>query len=284
MLTIFLNKQVYAEQQMASKATAQAYKEKFSDVLLIIIFNHPYYSNIDFLKELYSPFFSHIVFYGENPHPEVTAMPIQNGFLIAGLIKDAIEKNPNYRGYLFLEDDCILNIWNCLSFDLNKIWLPRFKRSVNQVEYNPRFLTANFKDGHNADVWWWKSQWGFAPTKKAFMDLLPHDLEIMEQNVGKNSGAGALCDMFYIPSRFKHDVMRLCPSFSNVFVEIAVPCILCCLDIYKNWEQTCMLWGYNEISFTHWPVQFTCIHPIKLSKPNNRESIATIFKNMIPHS
>jgi hypothetical protein len=244
--------------------------EKFSKTLLIVNFNHPYYKNIEFLKKLYSPFFPHIVFYsdGNIPHPEVTCLMTDSGRLISETLYDALNKNPGYEGYLFLEDDCVLNMWNCFSLDLNKVWLL------------PGFSIANLENRTFTEDWAWVG--AFNVTKQAFSRLLPKDLEIIAKNFGKDRAIGTAADMFYFPGKFREDVMRMCLDFKNVYIEIAMPCILACLDTKENWEKVTVLWGVAENSLhENWPKDYTCIHPVKLSSVKNRELVERVFRNML---
>lgn len=257
------------------------YQEKFARTLLVIHFNHPFYANINFIKSLYAPFFPHIVFYGERPHPEVITIKTQTGFLHSPVIRDVFTRYPDFDGYLFLEDDCILNVWNCLAFDLNKVWLPANNKLGSPIKSEPGFLMANMATGANSKMWWWPSHLGFAPTKIAYSKLLPRDLEIINANLGKDNAAGAVCDMFYIPGKYSADVIRLSELFFNVFVEIAIPTILCCLDHVSNWQGASMAWGSSPSPKNPWPVAYTCIHPVKLSNQKNRAQIMNAFNNML---
>jgi hypothetical protein len=87
-------------------------KSLFSDILLIINYNNPHYQSIDFLKEIYSPVFTNIIFYGEASHPEVHLISHHKGWWGHEVLKDAMIRYPGYSGYLCLQDDCFLNYWN----------------------------------------------------------------------------------------------------------------------------------------------------------------------------
>ncbi len=257
------------------------YKNRLSNILLIIHFNHPYYANIGFIKKLYSAFFSNIVFYGEQPHPEVITIKTHTGYLHSPVIKDVLTRYPYYDGYLFLEDDCILNIWNCLNLDFNKLWLPALSGNPKVVNYKNGFQVTNFSTGANANIWWWPTPWGLAPTKRAFAQLSAQDMAILEKNVGPDIAVGTAADMFYIPGKFRDDALRLSIIFNNVFVEIAIPCIFCCLDSRENWEKTGILWGQTIPTSSPWPRNFTCIHPVKLSNAANQAYIVNQFKTIL---
>ena len=253
-------------------------KKSFENILLIINFNHPHYGNIEFLKKLYAPFFEKIVFYGEHQHPEVTAIKTESGFYISDVLLHALENNPNFSGYLFLEDDCILNIWNLFLLDFNKIWLlPGFSKSPLNVVSKPHYIWANLVTGGCSETWGWFKR--LNNTKEAFKKLEKKDLENITFNLGKDIAVATSADMFYFPNRFRTEVMRLCPIFKNVFIEIAIPCILACLDSKTNWEKV-SIWFDAKISYLRlkWPIDHTCIHPIKLSKAHNRELVRNIYQ------
>ena len=251
------------------------YREKFKDVLLIINFNHPHYDNIPFLKELYGKFFSKIIFYGEKDHPQINSFKIDKGFLLGPIIHDALTKYPNYKGYIFLQDDCVLNIWNYLSLDLDKLWLPQ----ATLTPLNWKFMWyqwANMVDAHNPSAWlFWTAPWGYKAMKEGWLQLLPHDRENLDKNAGTNNTPGAQCDMFYIPHQFRQDAIRLNEYFKNALCEYAVPTIMSCLDLQVNWENTTLYWDYHLE--TQWPLAATVVHPVKFSNHKFRIKTEEIF-------
>lgn len=257
------------------------YEQKFKNVLLIINFNHPYYANIEFIKKLYAPFFKDIIFYGEEPHPMVNQIKTEKGFYVSELMYQVLENYPDHEGYLFLEDDCILNIWNCLSLDLNKIWLlPGFTRS-EYVQTYPHFITTHLITGQATEAWGWS--WRAESTKRAFSKLLPHDLENITYNVGKDCAIASAADMFYFPARYRTQVMRMCLAFKDVFIEVAMPCILACLDKKEQWEKVSIWFEVSEEYLKkQWPTEQTCVHPIKLSSHMSRQRVLDIFSRKIP--
>ena len=265
-------------------SSSKLYNDKFCNVLLIINFNHPYYKNIDFIKRLYSPFFPNIVFYGESVDPRVTALPTQKGYYIAEVLKDVLTKYPDYEGYLFLEDDCVLNMWNCFSFDTQKIWiLPNFNRNLNVTQYHIDFFIANVVTGYEGSQWGWWFPHSYEPAKKAYYTLLPSDVAILEHNIGYKNICSASADMFYFPGRLSKQVMRLADHFKNVYIEIMVPTLLACMDYKENWEKVTIIWGVAEGDLQrNWPELFSCVHPLKLSSATNQAIIKRIFESKMP--
>ncbi|MGB8468138.1 MAG: hypothetical protein WCE21_03960 [Candidatus Babeliales bacterium] len=260
------------------------YREKFSDILLVVNFNHPFYSNIEFLKKLYSPIFNNIVFYGEETHPDVCKVNTHTGYFLSAVIQDVYTRFPDYKGYLFLQDDCVLHFWNYVTYDQDKIWYAVQYKEENRC--NDVFYSTKDFNGHVLGLEWfhWQQPWAFKAAARAYRNLASQDRKILRKNIGRHNIPTQPCDMFYVPARLKDDFYRLSTIFQNVFCEVAVPTMLCCLDDIKNWEHLNMLWGYDNIPNTDlqtYPIAYSWIHPIKFSNQKNRDIIETIFTHMI---
>ena len=61
-LFTFLVKDAHAEHE---KLNLKQFQEHFQDVLLVVYYANPHFETIDFIKQLYSPVFKNIVFYGD---------------------------------------------------------------------------------------------------------------------------------------------------------------------------------------------------------------------------
>ena len=189
-------------EQTTKNYSLNAFKEKFKNILLIINFNSPYYDNVGFLQELYGQFFSKIIFYGDKgSHPEVTSFNTEKGFFLAPVITDALVRYPDFDGYIFLQDDCILNVWNCLSLDVNKLWLPQATLNAHNWKFKWYQWTNMVNPDPNSGML--KVAWGYAAMKEGWDQLLKQEMNNLNQNAGENNVPGAQCDMFYIPKKFK---------------------------------------------------------------------------------
>lgn len=258
------------------------YQSKFKNTLLIINFNHPYYNNIPFLQHLYGQIFDQIVFYGEHAHHLVTALPTAKGFNLGPVIEDVLTKYPEYKGYFFLQDDCLLHPWACLSFDLDKLWLPRATLELEKWQHEPWYASPNMVDGTNPHLPIWPGPYGYNPTKRGWDQLLAKDRENLDKNAGTNNVPHAQCDLFYIPQRYRKEVLRLNSLFNGVFCELAVPIIFCCLADKKEWERTTLYWDFlSEMINSGWPMGFTCLHPVKFSKGELQNHVQALFNRLI---
>ncbi len=263
-------------------------EKHFSDIVLIINFNHPYYSNVNFLKELYGPVFKNIIFYGEKEGEEVTKVHTRTGYLLAEVIQDACKKFPHARGYLFLQDDCVLHFWNLLKLDQNKIWYAvKFNDGLTP---HHKFYSVLNLNGHCKGFSWdrWNYDCGFRAAWGAYCKLSAHYLKNISRNVGENYIPANMCEVFYVPARFRESFLELNTLFKGVFCEMAVPTILCCLDLIDNWEQLDMLGGAGvgvgtpgSPMLMNYPTHVSWVHPVKFSYPENRQRIFDLFMNML---
>jgi hypothetical protein len=259
-------------------------KGRFDDVLLVIQYNHPHYDSISFIKELYGPLFPNIVFYGEKEHPDVTAIKTVVGVYLPRVIFDVLLKHPNYAGYIFLQDDCLMNVWNLFRLDKEKIWFA-ISKFPNEQQMEPESWFPDFDrsrategffhatlDGSYCEHWgWWKTEHGLPPLQRAFRVLSNEDKSLLAKNLGEGNVISQWCDMFYFPGKFSKEMLRLSDHFRNVFYELSVPMMFCCLDDISNWEYLKMYWAFPQEHFLSYRTDVDWVHPLKFSKPDQRE-------------
>jgi hypothetical protein len=250
-----------------SKATAQhpmnEQRNYFDDILLIINFNHPYYNNIEFLKEIYSPYFRNIVFYGEKKEPGVHAVAHHYGWFVHKAIRHAMKKWPNYKGYICCQDDCLMNFWNLTRLNKKKIWFHTF-------------WTASLSCPQ-MDWVWWQYPCGHEASQEAYRKLPAKALKNLQANVGPGNFAFTWADFVYIPGKYRKDFIKISNCFSDpdVFIEIAIPTILLCLDRKEKMEKINPYWGgsINTINLADYRSDYDWVHPIKLSNLENRQFV-----------
>ncbi|MGE4168419.1 MAG: hypothetical protein AB7E68_02635 [Candidatus Babeliales bacterium] len=245
--------------------------KSFDNILLIINYNHPHYESIPFIKELYGPYFANIVFYGTQKHSDVYDLPLYKGYFSYLSIADAMERFPDYEGYFFVHDDCIINPWRLLRLDRNKIWIPKTFWITDEASTDIG-TPINVKNPHFPSWCWWGSEWGYWPTRIAFEELPDEAKQLLESSWGEDNVVGSYADVVYIPALFKERYIELARIFgkNKVFLEIALPTIIACLSSKEEYEFLIgQLWGYaTEKDYNH---------PIKLSYPEKRAYIKEIF-------
>ncbi|HJZ24119.1 MAG TPA: hypothetical protein VJ201_06710 [Candidatus Babeliales bacterium] len=241
--------------------------------LLIINFNHPYYSNIEFLKKLYLPHFPNIVFYGPADHPEVIRCDHVEGYFGYKVLADALGRYSNYEGYLYTNDDCILNFWNFMRFDPNKIW-----------QCKPFFAK---EDSYTA--WWWGKQMGINETMRTYRSLPKKYINMVCNNYPDHiiprfnvPLLGAFADLVYLPAHYREDIIPLVNIFAQhkVFLEIAMPTIVACLENRNKCEyfNGLALWdGDRSKLIEKYSSSLDYIHPVKLSDQRLRNLVSKQF-------
>ena len=239
-------------------------RNEFSDIVLVIVYNYPLYSSIPYLTALYKNAFPMIMFCGpkKTRNYSVEAIHIHKGYFSYTCMSRAMEKHPGYAGYLLINDDVMLNYWNLVGMDREKIWQGP-KGTIRFLNYS---LPVNW--------YWWNSTWGMKTCQKAYNEIwalqessaeewLPrmidnHDndadskqrsrssvwdikesMDILRQN-----GNGTFycfrgrSDVFYIPGKFTDAFKTLSYIFykHSSFLEITVPTICRMLDRAENFE------------------------------------------------
>ena len=267
-------------------------KGRFDDVLLVVQYNHPHYSSIPFIKNLYTKLFPNIVFYGEKEHPGVTAISTVVGVYLPRVMSDVLTRYPNYAGYIFLQDDCLMNVWNLFRLDKKKIWfgISKFpnENNVDPNSWNPDFDRERAAegffhaklDGSFCEHWgWWKTEYGLPPLREAFPLLSIKHRKQLEKNLGKGNVISQWCDMFYVPRKFSKDLLLLSTHFKDVFYEISVPMMLCCLDDLSNWEYLKMFWALPQEDFLFYRTDVDWVHPVKFSRSDTRDFAESLMND-----
>jgi hypothetical protein len=238
-------------------------KPNLEKTLLVINYNHPYYDSIDFLKEIYSPIFPNIVFYGEKEDPRVNVFAHNVGWWGQGVLADAMTRWPNFEGYFCVQDDCFMNFWNFTRLDKNKIWLCDIANKLSLD--TPQ------------DFWWiaWNRDSGKPALLSAFNHLTPEQKERIAKSVGPGNTGFTYHDFVYVPGRLREGFIKQCAIFSDpkIFVELALPNILMSLEEVDKWERLNLSWGVSEAEYK---TSFDWVHPIKFSKEQNRDFIKKI--------
>ncbi|KAF9966562.1 hypothetical protein BGZ73_000977, partial [Actinomortierella ambigua] len=239
--------------------------EKFKDMLVVVNFNHADYALDQFLA-IYKPYFPNIRFYGPNVPSNLKHLVTQNpddlGWAGYRSLIDAIEKYPNYTGYLYVNDDVVLNVRQLAQFDQNKVW----KQVPDTVK------DVHDKSKPAPDDW---LQWGRPQTGEMWKD--PNALTAEQKqriatftNVAGPVDIRAFCDAVYVPSRITaelHTVLKRFLDF-NVFLELGVGLALLAVEPTTNWESWKEEYLWYDGSRDHWrdfmKPDVSVLHPVKM--------------------
>jgi hypothetical protein len=282
LLVIFLN---YFTSNLIAVESLSPKENWFSDILLVVHYNCASFNTIPFLKDLYS-MFPNIVFYGEMPSSELTAsaksflkavvlIPTESGFFLSRILADVKERYPNYKGYIFMQNDVMMNVWNFSRLDKKKIWFaPNCLVSPNAIpaswdmNFDRTKTYLEFVRPESEYCAWFYKPFGLPALEKILPLLSQNHLHMLSSNLGKNIAIARVCDMFYIPQKLMNDASFLGKLFENVFSEISIPFILCCLDHFQNWEflKSVRFTEESPASYSQCPVIADWIYPMNYSQ------------------
>jgi hypothetical protein len=271
LISVFLIPLFFAPQTLSAddkpvNAYLQGERPSFDRILLIVNYNHPHYKSIPFIKELYGHIFPNMVFYGEKEDPNVIAIDQHLGWWGQNVLADAMIRWPDYEGYICVQDDCFMNFWNYGRLDKNKIWFSPMGSGIPLETLSHPWS-------------WWNMECGRAALLAALDKL---DQKYYDRLI-KNNLPGRIfvtwSDFVYVPQRLREDYIQVCSCFSNphVFVEIAIPQILLCIDNIQNIEILNTYWAWPpDHAILHYNVEYDWVHPMKFSNPGIREKMKSI--------
>ncbi|XP_050401606.2 uncharacterized protein LOC126818313 [Patella vulgata] len=253
------------------------------DILLVVVFNFPFYDNIPYLQLMYGVTFAHIVYCGPNIERFLNASKhftnkvtfvesvVDEGYCAYTCLSAAMKMNFDVQGYLFIGDDTLLNSWNIHKFPLDMIW---FRSDIIRL----------YK-GKKSSVYWWQTHVGQNAMNKVW--TLMHNLStengdlkpvvdkfvhtLLANNASKDGAMAGWSDILYIPSKYKKDTIFFLDLFAEckVFLEIAIATLVSGLEDKNNFInlEGQYLWydgKRNKIPELFKPND-TYLHPVKLS-------------------
>ncbi|GFR78229.1 conserved uncharacterized protein [Elysia marginata] len=257
----------------------------FHDVLLIIIFHYPFYSNLLYTEAAYRLAFPHIAYCGPDADLFLSyshrvglnltfiEATVDKGKIGYVCLSKAIETGFHVDGYLVIGDDVLLNFWSFSKFNKTNIWMTT--KSTRPLQTTQHIQWS-----------WWSSPAGKKALLNASLELsrtkfppgvtsLQKHKWMLQKNTGQpNAIFRSIVDTYYVPARFAPDVRWYLTLFlkHRVFVEIAVPMVLYGLQLRAEIETITgsSIWGRDRkhpwqfFNLTH---QF--LHPVKFSSKSS---------------
>ena len=260
----------------------------FSDIVLAINFNHPFYRNIPILVRYFEPIFPNYLFCGPEANEvgghqiiEIPQPRQEYGYYGFQCLVEAVRRKPGFSGYFYVNDDMIINWWNLLKLDKTKMWFPG-PTKMGQHKMLPTKI----------DFWWTRAAC-LERCSKTFTEM-ESDPTIMQMNVTKiyleNVGnkrvcCNALSDIVYIPGRLAKRYEMIGQKFydNRVFLEVSTPMNILMLDKRENiidieglYLQTIYGWGpwtrNTDRAWLQYNYKTNFLHPYKLSGENETKN------------
>ncbi|KAF9922488.1 hypothetical protein BGZ67_010521, partial [Mortierella alpina] len=265
-------------------------QERFKDILLVVNFNHPTYGAIKPYLSMYESYFPNIKFYGPEVPADlkevVTENPYDQGATGYRSLIDAMEKYPNYKGYLYTNDDTVLNVVQLEKLDQDKVWkqVPDLDHELHDRS-KPR--PDEWHEGHPGFglYMWDKPETGYMwddPT--ALTDEQRKRIATFTKVDGPVD-IQSFVDAVYVPRRIAVELTDVLKRFlmHNVFSELGVGLALVAIEPTENWQswKESYLW-FNRGDWRNFMVPgVSMIHPVKVSQdPVAREEIERFIESV----
>ncbi|KAF6140714.1 hypothetical protein GIB67_035141 [Kingdonia uniflora] len=224
------------------------WRKNFGNVVLIMFCTGPVERTALEWRLLYGRIFKTVVILSEQRNSDLAIEYGQlakaykeiissNPFIPSYLMKDRevfrylpkiFEQFTNADGFLYLQDDTILNYWNLLQAEKDKLWI------TNEVS---KSWTTVSTSGNNAE--WFSSQ---AEMVKGIVNTMPVHLQVSYKETISKSEPSRLTvcssEVFYIPRRFVGDFVDLVNLVgkSELHHKVAVPMFFMAMDSPSKYD------------------------------------------------
>ena len=232
----------------------------YEDILLIINYNRKGFLALNkYLKTLYNKYFPNIIFIYPNNSPEnniTSCNESERGYYSYICFKKIYLKYPNYKGYLYINDDLFLKVWEITNFNFSIPW-------INQ------FYPLNKKWDHYSECY-------------PLYNIIEKNEE-WKNNIIKFNGyfevVFGMSDFYYLPNYYASKIIYIFDKMykSKIFLECAIPNSMGIL-LSSKYQIIFIraLWGNQRkkaINYLYSQYNQITIHPIKLSNETSREKV-----------
>ncbi len=266
-------------------------------IFLAINFNHPYYENVPILEKFYKPIFPNYIICGpdrdktgKHPVVKIPQRKSEYGFYGYQCVVEAIHRHPGFDGYLYINDDMIVNWWNFLKLDKKRLW------------FGEQFAaTEGYTMGTDPPFWFKRADCGrrcaesFESMKKSSRLNRTNTWNIYSKNTNnKRICVAALSDIFYIPGRFAENFKLIAQEFFDnlVFLEVAAPMTLIMLDdkstfttlngMYLQKKYGWGTWtGNSKRAWAEYNYKLHFLHPYKFTGENRQKNTGEFESKVI---
>jgi hypothetical protein len=303
--TIFVLIYTGQHRNFADTSGGKCLKNYFQDVLLVVVYHYAFYTTVPFVLSQYEPAFPHIVVCGPKPSTDLEILVVdigQGGYYCYECLGQAIRSYPGFRGYLFVNDDMVVNWWNFAKLDKDKIW--------NGAKIDESAAHRIYRRPIRDDWMWWRKEHGLKNCENTYRQLVGFangsvasprsDFKKLLRTHYLNGKNRTLCfrtwsDFAYVPGRLSGEFEMLSRIFfeNKVFLEIAFPTILSLLEGRQSWENANGVYlpdvfGFQDFSNAKyvWP-KFSedtiFLHPVKFSGNRGYRNRKVFKSRVLPY-
>ncbi|KAB2631294.1 hypothetical protein D8674_008813 [Pyrus ussuriensis x Pyrus communis] len=211
------------------------WRKNFGNVVLIMFCSGPVERTALEWRLLYGRIFKTVIILSDLKN---TDLAVEEGKLdnIYKYMPKIFDRYSGADGFLFVQDNTILNYWNLLQADKTKLWI------TNEVSKS--WSTVSTKD--NPEEWFSKQ----AGMVKKVVSTMPVHFQVGYKNSVTSRKSVTLCssEVFYIPRRFVADFVDLVNLVGNLEIhyKVAIPMFFQALDSPQNFDSVLSTMIYEE--------------------------------------
>ncbi|KAF4362812.1 hypothetical protein F8388_022469 [Cannabis sativa] len=233
------------------------WRKNFGNVVLIMFCNSPVERTALEWRLLYGRIFKTVVILAGQKNQDLAVEQGQLEQIYRHLPK-IFDLYSSAEGFLFLQDNTILNYWNLLESDRTKLWIP------NKV--SDSWVTVSTKDSD------WFSKQG--TMVKKVVDSMPAHFQVNYKETVSSDQSLTVCssEVFYIPRNFVADFVDLVNLVGDLDIhhKIAIPMFFISMDSPQNFDSVLNNMNYKKEvsgvnSSTLYSAKVSAVHPWNIS-------------------
>ena len=235
--------------------------EVYQDILLIVNFNIKGFLGLkDYIINLYNKYFPNIIFiypsYTKEPNT-IICKESYFGCYSYKCFKKVFNKYPNYKGYLYINDDLFLKVWELLNLDFSIPWLNQYIPISEDWYHYSECLPLFYLLKKNSK--WKNNLLGF----NGYFDVVY-----------------GMSDFYYLPNYYASKICDILDKMYKyrIFLECAIPNSIGILHAHKyQIIDIYPLWGIERekaINYLYSKYDQITFHPIKLSNEDLRRKLS----------
>ncbi|KAI6696785.1 hypothetical protein NL676_016904 [Syzygium grande] len=233
------------------------WRKNFGNVVLIMFCSGPVERTALEWRLLYGRIFKAVVILSEQRNPDLA---VEEGHLdqVYKQLPTIFNRFTSAEGFMFLQDDTILNYWNLLQADKSKLWI------TDKVSNSWTMVSVK----GNSD---WFSKQG--ELVKKVVSSMPVHFQVSYKEAVNSQQSFAICnsEVFYIPRRFVTDYDDLVSLVGDLDIHhnVAIPMFFLSMDSSQNFDSVFSTMIYKRkppsSNSTFYSAQAPAVHPWNVS-------------------
>ncbi|CAN1256125.1 Probable glycosyltransferase STELLO1 [Linum perenne] len=232
------------------------WRKNFGNIVLVMFCSGPVERTALEWRLLYGRIFKTVIILSEQKNEDLV---VEEGHLdqMYKLLPKMFKRYGSAEGFLFLQDDTILNYWNLHQADKTKLWITdKVSESWNNVEPSGEWLTKQ------------------SEMVKQVVDSMPVHFQVNYKEAMKNEKRLLLCssEIFYVPRQFVSDFVDLIGLVGSqeMHQKVAIPMFFVSMDSTQNFDPILSTMVYKQTpppqaNSTLYSAQAPAVHPWSVS-------------------